>query len=158
MIFDPLRLALFTDSLERGKRSAGEYTVPLDRFDWNLPEGVPGDEPGHLALEAAFSGSSVLVEGVFAGLFIARCSRCLQPARLRLRGRVRRVYSDDPELCDDPEVEPILRGDGWISIFEAVRESVILAMPMAPLCKPGCRGLCSLCGADLNGGDCGHRL
>lgn len=158
MIFDPGKLALSLDSLEKGKRSLGEYTVPLDGFDWNLPDGVPADEPGHLSLEAAFSGNSVLVEGVFTGVFTAQCSRCLEPARIQVQGQVRRVYSDDPELCDDPEVEPVFRRDGWISIFEAVRESVILAMPMAPLCKPGCLGLCSLCGADLNRGDCGHRV
>jgi uncharacterized protein len=38
-----------------------------------------------------------------------------------------------------------------------VREAVLLDLPLAPLCRPDCAGLCPECGADLNAGDCGHR-
>jgi len=37
-----------------------------------------------------------------------------------------------------------------------VREAAILARSMAPLCRPDCKGLCPVCGADLNERPCAH--
>ena len=42
-----------------------------------------------------------------------------------------------------------------IDLGELVREHVLLAIPMVPLCHSNCRGLCSICGRDLNVEDCG---
>ena len=41
-----------------------------------------------------------------------------------------------------------------VDLSPLVRDQVILALPMQPLCKPECRGLCPSCGANLNAGDC----
>lgn len=48
--------------------------------------------------------------------------------------------------------------DGDVADLEApVRDSVLLALPLLPVCRPGCLGLCGRCGADLNTGACaGH--
>lgn len=156
MIFDAERLLLAVNSLETGKRYSGVYTILLGDLDWAVPDGSPGEPTGVLSMDVTDSGRSILVEGRFRAVFIARCARCLEPAAIPVEGEVRRVYSSDPAFDDDPDVEPVSHHDGWISIFDAVRESVILAMPMVPLCDKGCRGLCSVCGANLNRGDCGH--
>ncbi|MFO7626098.1 MAG: DUF177 domain-containing protein [Candidatus Fermentibacteraceae bacterium] len=162
MIIDTKKLSLAVNSLDSGKRSSGVYTIPLGDLDWNIPEVEPMPSPGELCLEVTMSGDSILVEGTFSALFTAPCSRCLEPALIEVKGEVRRMYSSDPALEDEPDVEPVSHHDGWISIFDAVRESVILSIPMVPLCDKGCRGLCSVCGANLNKdmdkdrGDCGH--
>jgi len=44
-----------------------------------------------------------------------------------------------------------------IDTIPLIRELVILSLPMKPLCSPDCKGLCPVCGANLNEGDCGHR-
>ncbi|MHB8482632.1 MAG: YceD family protein [Nitrospiria bacterium] len=41
-----------------------------------------------------------------------------------------------------------------LSLDEMIREQVILAFPMRPLCSPGCKGLCPNCGANLNVAAC----
>lgn len=41
-----------------------------------------------------------------------------------------------------------------IDLTEAVQEQVLLALPLRPLCREDCRGLCPRCGADLNQGAC----
>lgn len=158
MILDTEKLALAVNSVDLGKRSSGVYSVPLGDLDWNLPDVEPTDAPGELSLDVTRSGDSILVEGTFSAIFTAPCSRCLEPARIEVMGEVRRVYSSDPALEDEPDVEPVSHHDGWISIFDAVRESVILSIPMVLLCDKGCRGLCSVCGANLNKdrGGCGH--
>ncbi|GEM_PF-413432 len=150
MIFDTEKLALSVNSLDSGQRCSGVYSIPLGDLDWNLPEAEPSDDPGELSLEVTRSGDSIMVEGTFSAVFTAPCSRCLEPARIEVEGEVRRMYSSDPTLEDEPDVEPVSHHDGWISIFDAVRESVILSIPMVPLCEKGCRGLCSVCGANLN--------
>ena len=43
-----------------------------------------------------------------------------------------------------------------VDLDAGVREAALLARPMAPLCRPDCRGLCPRCGADWNEGPCPH--
>jgi uncharacterized protein len=150
VILDTGRLTLAVNSLDSGKRSSGVFSIPLGSIDWGIPEVEPSDAPGELSLEVTKSGDSILLEGTFTAVFTTPCSRCLEPARIEVAGEVRRMYSSDPALRDEPDVETVSHHDGWISIFDAVRESVILSIPMVPLCNEGCRGLCSVCGANLN--------
>jgi len=44
-----------------------------------------------------------------------------------------------------------------VDITDDVRQEIILAYPMIPLCRPGCKGLCSSCGQDLNTAACSHQ-
>jgi uncharacterized protein len=41
-----------------------------------------------------------------------------------------------------------------LDLREAVRQQLVLAEPMKPLCRDGCAGLCPTCGADRNAGPC----
>lgn len=43
-----------------------------------------------------------------------------------------------------------------IDITDDVRQEIILAYPMVPLCRPDCKGLCSRCGNNLNHARCAH--
>jgi uncharacterized protein len=43
-----------------------------------------------------------------------------------------------------------------IDLDPIVREQVLLALPVSVLCREDCKGLCSVCGQDLNESDCGH--
>lgn len=158
MIFEAESLSIALNSLEKGQRSTGEYTFNPAAHDWDIPDGIPAERPGVLSLAVTLSGSSIVVEGTFRALFLAECSRCLEPVEIPVLGEVRKVFSSDPEMQDEPDVEPVSHNDGWISIFDALRESVILAMPMVPLCDKGCKGLCTVCGANLNKGECGHQV
>jgi uncharacterized protein len=68
---------------------------------------------------------------------------------------------DDPRLeaaasfeLDEIDAEPF---DGkTIDLDPIVREQVLLALPVAVLCREDCKGLCTVCGQDLNEQDCGH--
>ena len=44
-----------------------------------------------------------------------------------------------------------------VDITEDVRQEVILAYPMVPVCRPDCKGLCASCGQNLNTGTCSHQ-
>jgi uncharacterized protein len=53
----------------------------------------------------------------------------------------------DMEFYHGDEIEPI----------DIIREQLLISVPMVPLHDPGCKGLCSVCGADLNKVQCGHQ-
>jgi uncharacterized protein len=53
---------------------------------------------------------------------------------------------------DETDVYPLV-GD-QLELGEMLREQVILAEPMQPLCRVACRGLCPVCGQDLNERPC----
>ena len=55
---------------------------------------------------------------------------------------------EDPFFIDDNHL---------LDVGELLREYALLALPMQPLCKRDCKGLCPTCGADLNAGDCDCR-
>ena len=42
----------------------------------------------------------------------------------------------------------------WLDLLPMVRDAIHLAVPIAPRCRSDCRGLCPVCGADLNSGPC----
>jgi len=42
-----------------------------------------------------------------------------------------------------------------IDLDPVVREQILLALPAYPLCREGCKGLCTVCGQDLNERECG---
>ncbi len=44
-----------------------------------------------------------------------------------------------------------------VDITEDVRQEIVLSYPMVPVCRPECKGLCSVCGQNLNAGPCQHR-
>ena len=56
-----------------------------------------------------------------------------------------------PEV--DDELYPI--ADDFVDLGPLVRDAIVLELPMAPLCRDDCAGLCAVCGADRNEGECG---
>jgi uncharacterized protein len=61
------------------------------------------------------------------------------------------------EPLPPPEDDAVYMIDGHheIDLAEAVREHVLLNLPLRPLCRPDCAGLCPVCGKNLNQGPCG---
>jgi uncharacterized protein len=101
---------------------------------------------------------------VTAGLALSgrgTCSRCLAGLDLRLDLRVEeeflpQVDVDTGAVLPPPE-EPgafLIGADQILDLTEAVRQYRMLALPMQPLCRVDCAGICPDCGQDLNQGAC----
>ena len=110
-----------------------------------------------LRFEAVSEG--VLVTGSAIAPLTGECARCLDPVSSTMEVSFQELYlyqsgSDDSE--DDGE-ERFLDGD-LLDLEPAFRDAVVLAMPLSPLCREDCPGLCPQCGVRLAeaGPDHGH--
>ncbi|MDP9403345.1 MAG: DUF177 domain-containing protein [Actinomycetota bacterium] len=110
-----------------------------------VPEG--GEVVVDVVLELVPAGA--IVRGTVEAPWAGECRRCLGEARGRARTEVWEVFEEQ----HDPEQTYPLHGD-QLDLEPMARDAVLLELPLAPLCKVGCRGLCPTCGADRNVGDC----
>ncbi|HEX2367760.1 MAG TPA: DUF177 domain-containing protein [Acidimicrobiia bacterium] len=98
-----------------------------------------------------------MVDGIVATIDLAipahlTCNRCLGEWDTPLNARFVHVFAD---RLDD-EASPI-QPDDSVDLSDVVHDEVALALPMAPLCRSDCAGLCPACGTDLNSDPClGH--
>ncbi len=107
--------------------------------------------------ESPFSGEVTLLrtdKGIFVSgtvdtMFKAVCSRCLVPMEQPLTLHIEEEYSSDAD-----ESAFTISGGKEIDLSEAVRQYLLLAIPMKPLCREDCAGLCPTCGHNLNLGPC----
>ncbi|MCY9787808.1 DUF177 domain-containing protein [Nocardiopsis sp. EMB25] len=119
----------------------------------SVPEG--SEVELDLRLEAVMEG--VLVTGTVSGQLTAECSRCLDPLSDGLEAGFQELYrypGDDDESAltgedaDDEDEDYYLEGD-LLDLGPVVRDAVVLALPLSPLCGPDCPGLCAACGVRL---------
>jgi uncharacterized protein len=101
-----------------------------------------------MLLESVVEG--ILVSGTLSGPMRFRCARCLTEFTGDFRHEVRELFATEPRA--DRDDYPI--ADRAIDLEPLVRDTVVLAMPFAPLCREDCLGLCERCGGDRNAGEC----
>lgn len=90
------------------------------------------------------------------------CSRCLAEYETNITSAFSLFYNktsgasldEERELTEEDLLSASYEGD-YIDFTAEIAEQILMEIPFKPLCKEECRGLCSMCGADLNVGDCG---
>jgi uncharacterized protein len=122
--------------------------------------GIPEAFPVELDLRLESASEGVFVSGSASADVTGECARCLEPIAYPLTVPLGELfaYPDSvTEATTDPdEISRVV--DETVDTEAMVRDAVLLALPLAPLCRPDCRGLCPECGdrwADL-GSDHGH--
>ncbi len=88
---------------------------------------------GSLLVEAM--ADSVSVTGAISAEWEGACRRCLEPARGAVEVEIQEVYEREPS-----EGETYQLADEHLDLAPMVREQVLLSLPLAPLCSPGCAG------------------
>lgn len=96
----------------------------------------------------------LLVEGKFQGKLGVECVRCLTSFLQPLRTSFDELFAFDERSVSDSGL--ILPEDGNIDLGPMVREYLLIEVPISPLCRPDCKGLCPVCGQDLNQATCEH--
>jgi len=122
-------------------------------------------QPIQVRIGATLAGETVSIEGELGTVIHLRCSRCLTPFDLNVRSafavtavaasadRSADAAAGEIELAAD-EMDVLVYSGDSIDLSEEIAQQVIMALPVNPLCRETCKGLCSQCGANLNRSTC----
>jgi len=142
------------------------FTIPPEWWKSDSEEDrIVGLERPLLAKITVYpAGKKIMVEGRFATRLLLRCDRCLEPYGWDLATDFRISLSLFPfegegevELLADDLNLDFIEGN-LLDSDQILREQVILNVPMKTLCTSECRGLCPLCGCNLNTTTCSCSL
>ena len=157
---------------ERPFRFSDEaLTLPVEAFG----EPLVSISPVTMSGEVSALDKEYLLDALLSYSGELECGRCLaaypfdqsQPVRLRLRarpvavpegkasrqGHVVRPSEEEVELSGE-DLDVVFFDEPVLPFEDIVREQVLIALPMKPLCSEDCRGLCPNCGTDWNVASC----
>lgn len=104
-------------------------------------------------LEVTRTSEGVYLAGTLHTVTAVDCVRCLGDAYVPLTVSLGELLYYPP--WDAPAGELFVGEDGFIDLAPLIRELTLLEVPIQPICRPDCLGLCQVCGKNLNEGDCG---
>ncbi len=179
-----MTLILDIAGLQREVGQSLRFELLGDPSDLSLPEGVRLG-PISVQGRALWTGETVLVEGLVGAEATLTCSRCLVeftrhlsaplsrefrpvdggPARSGSRPGSARGWSEAGAFAPEDEggsdaqgseaEQPLTFSGETIDLGFPAWEALVLELPMKPVCAEACRGLCPVCGANLNERSCG---
>ena len=132
-------------------------SYPVDVPDLPIAEDLHLAAPIEGEVRLARTGRSILATADLSTAIEAHCNRCLRrvvaPVEVRIEEEALPSIDIDSGQPVDPRAEPdVLRLDAnhELDLVQPVRDAISLAEPIVVLCRPDCRGLCPVCGSDLN--------
>lgn len=108
--------------------------------------------------------ANVAVRGEIGTEIDLECCRCLEKFRLPIKTQFDYTFFPDPGGYEEDlelsyeELGTSYFRDDLIDLDHIVVEQIILQIPVKPLCKESCRGLCKICGINLNVVECNHQV
>ena len=143
----------------RGRHKRIDRTEPPSAFE---PEdGFRIAAPVELGFDLDKDQARIRLAGRLRTTLELDCSRCLEgfavpidaPFDVQYQPSTAIPAEADREVGED-DLETAFYRDGIIDLRELVREQLYLQLPMKPLCRESCAGLCPVCGTNLNTGSC----
>jgi len=139
-------------------KADGVITDEIIAGDDHLP--LQGDTLWNVTVSSA--GDEYWLSGEVHGTVMMECRRCLKPTPQKVDAYFQHLLEYHPgierlalvEGEDGEEVYHFGEPDLDLSFF--IAQAFALAMPYTALCDESCKGLCPVCGADLNTTNCGH--
>jgi uncharacterized protein len=145
--------------LARQKLDIAEHLLP-GRIDFGKE--VTQVEPLDVTGAAELLSTDIRVGGHLRTAMQVSCARCLEPVRLPVELDFDLFYRPMQSIAREEEVEikpaeldiGFYQGSGLL-LEDALKEQILLALPMKSLCRTDCAGLCPQCGKNRNLGSCG---
>jgi uncharacterized protein len=125
--------------------------------DVDAGPGIELSRPVEGRLDLAHTNRGLLVRAQLRTALAETCSGCLRPVETPLEIAIDEEALPSVELASgqpldvttEPEVTR-LTGDHELRLLPLVLDAIVMAEPIAPLCRPDCPGLCPICGLDLS--------
>ncbi|HEY3083150.1 MAG TPA: DUF177 domain-containing protein [Chloroflexota bacterium] len=128
---------------------------------YEIDRGVRAAEPVTGEVRLSRTNRGILIDARIATRVRQECSRCLEDVTTPVLTRFSEEYFPTVDLRTGQSLARPEGEEGFmldeaheLDITEPVRQAVLLAQPMKPLCRHDCRGLCPSCGQNLNLGQC----
>jgi len=103
-------------------------------------------EPVSFNIKVENTGAGVRVKGHVKSALKLICSRCLNEFSFPVDWEIDEVFSSEPM----PEEELYRMQDSKIDLGPPTEEAFVLAIPMKPLCREACQGICPVCGEPID--------
>ena len=127
-------------------------------FDFEVPHVQVGDDLDvsdlHGELRLTRTPQGLYASGAVAASSRAECVRCLSPFDQTLTVTYDDLFVYPPSGATDPLLA--IPETGLLDLTPLTREYFLVDMPLQPLCRPDCRGLCPECGVNRNETACDH--
>ncbi|MEM7332912.1 MAG: DUF177 domain-containing protein [Chloroflexota bacterium] len=98
------------------------------------------------------TGEGIYIGGTLKSVLELECMRCLIDTRQPINFKLDDLFYYPPESA--PKGELVLGEDGYIDLAPLVRELGLLEVPIQPICREDCQGLCMVCGQNFNEDNC----
>jgi uncharacterized protein len=139
-----LRIPLAAALRHPGNSRPVTATVNLADLSGSSAE-VPASAPVDVDLLLERVPEGIVVRGTLRAPWTAACSRCLEPVAGEVAVHVDELFEAMPLEGETYPLE-----EDVIDLEPMVRDALLLELPLAPLCRPDCAGLCPTCGANRN--------
>ena len=135
-------------------QSAGfSRDFPFDIPQIKLPPDLQLNDLGG-AVRVTRTPQGILLQAGFRAQTDLECVRCLTNFQQGLQINFTELYAFSQRYVTDSGL--LMAETGIIDLTPVLREYAVLEIPMRPLCKPDCKGLCPICGNNLNDSTCHH--
>lgn len=163
-----LIIQLSSDMFAPAAMAHHEGTCQLDVLK-SGPDLYTFEGPLSWQVDITNTGDAFLVTGTVEGDAKTACARCMGDADVPLFGEIEGYFvtsptepaeyeededSDASAGMDEAEFD-ILPDDNKIDLEPLILSALLLDVPLVPLCDDDCKGLCPVCGANLNDEACG---
>jgi uncharacterized protein len=129
----------------------------IDEPPYQVDEGVESVSPLRGTVKLNRTNRGVLADADVATDLKLECSRCLEEVVVPIKTHITEEYYPTVDLRSGVAVDRPDGGTGFmlneaheLDLTEPVRQSILLELPMKPLCRADCAGLCPRCGQNLN--------
>ena len=134
MATGPLVLGVTDLRRQPGLRRRFERAVELNGLGISTAV-VPDGSPVEVDLELEAVSNGIVATGMVRAPWVGECRRCLLPVMGVSEAKVQEIFEPDPT-----EGETYLLGNEVVDLEPMVRDAVLLALPLAPLCAEDCKG------------------
>lgn len=133
----------------------GEYPLEILKAG---PDLYSFDQPLTYSVDVSNTGDALLLTGTVEGEATTSCARCLESFSFPVTGEIEGyflIHEDDeaPEDMEEEEFE-VLPANNTIDLATYLQAALLLEVPLVPLCKDECAGICPTCGVNLNEESC----
>ncbi len=137
------------------KKKMVETSIEMDSFNSKMGDfPIIGRKPLNLNIENQ-EDKALLISGDVDLTLEIPCGRCLEPVSTEISFSIDKKLTLQDKVATDEEMEETDYLIGFeLDVDKLIYSEVLVNWPMKVLCKDDCKGICKVCGMNLNAGTC----